>query len=119
MHTSVNLSSFRDAFMYHNRQNNFSWEGLEALFNYLEELENDTDEQLELDVIALCCDFSEYEDTNEFLKDYPQFQNSYDEMLEEAEGDEDEAQEELRNLIGEHTTLIAIPGYFGFIIQQF
>lgn len=38
---------------------NFSVAGLRALFEYLEQLEDDTGEQIELDVIALCCDFNE------------------------------------------------------------
>jgi len=42
-----------------NRKTNFSYEGLEILFEYLEELEEGTDQEIELDVIALCCDFSE------------------------------------------------------------
>jgi hypothetical protein len=32
---------------------------LESLFNYFEELEDGTGEALELDVIAICCEYSE------------------------------------------------------------
>lgn len=41
------------------RPSNFSHEGLSTLFDYLEQFEADTGEELELDVIAICCDFSE------------------------------------------------------------
>ncbi len=58
MKQTINLSDFRDAFQ-KIRPNNFSYEGLEVLFNYLEELEKDSGEELELDVIALCCDYTE------------------------------------------------------------
>lgn len=58
MKTTVNLYEFRQAFQ-NIRPNNFSYEGLEVLFDYLEECENDLGEEYELDVIALCCDFSE------------------------------------------------------------
>ena len=58
MKTTVSLSAFRDAFRAV-RPNNFSYEGLEVLFEYIEEYEQDTGEELELDVIAICCDFSE------------------------------------------------------------
>jgi len=51
---TVNLHDFRKAFQ-EIRPNNFSYEGLEVLFNYLEEMEP----QYALDVIAVCCDFSE------------------------------------------------------------
>ncbi len=58
MKTTVNLYEFREAFQ-KIRPSNFSYEGLEVLFDYLEECEQDTGEEFELDVIALCCDFSE------------------------------------------------------------
>lgn len=58
MKTTVNLYEFRQAFQ-NIRPDNFSYEGLEVLFDYLEECENDLGEEYELDVIALCCDFSE------------------------------------------------------------
>jgi hypothetical protein len=59
MKTTINLSGFRDAFQRANRGSQFSYEGLEVLFDGLEELEQDTGEEIELDVIALCCYFAE------------------------------------------------------------
>lgn len=58
MKQTVYFSNFRDAFQ-SIRPSNFTYEGLEVLFQHLEELERDTGEDYELDVIALCCDFSE------------------------------------------------------------
>jgi len=68
MKSTVSLSDFRDAFQI--RKENFSYEGLEALFNYLEDYEEGTDEEIELDPIAFCCDFCEYENLAEFQQDY-------------------------------------------------
>ena len=56
---TVTESDFRDAFQAI-RPDNFSYEGLGALYEYLEELSEDTGEDIELDVIALCCDYTEY-----------------------------------------------------------
>jgi hypothetical protein len=42
------------------RPDNFSYEGLNTLYDYLVELEESCDMQIELDVIAICGDFSEY-----------------------------------------------------------
>lgn len=42
------------------RPENFTYEGLGALFEYLEGLEGGSGEQVELDVIAICCEYSEY-----------------------------------------------------------
>lgn len=58
MKQTVDLYTFRNAFQ-NLRPDNFSHEGLEVLFDYLEEYESATGEELELDVIAICCDFSE------------------------------------------------------------
>ena len=58
MKQTINLYQFREAFMHANRKDQFSYEGLELLFGYLEEIDPD----YELDVIAVCCDFSELSD---------------------------------------------------------
>ena len=58
MKQTVNLYEFRDAFR-SIRPDNFSYEGLAVLFDYLEQLGEDIGEEIELDVIAICCDFSE------------------------------------------------------------
>jgi predicted ArsR family transcriptional regulator len=57
--TTVNRYDFKRAFADAGRKDQFSYDGLKALFEYLEQLEQDTGEELELDVIALCCDYSE------------------------------------------------------------
>jgi hypothetical protein len=59
MKRTIDLNEFRDLFQLYGRGNNFSLKGLEILFNELEALEHDTGEERELDVIGLCCDFSE------------------------------------------------------------
>jgi hypothetical protein len=58
MKQTVYFSDFQDAFQ-KVRPNNFSYEGLQQLFDYFESYEDDTGEQIELDVIAICCDYSE------------------------------------------------------------
>jgi len=59
MKQHINRSAFHDAFSAMNRSEQFSYKGLNALFDYLENLEEDTGEEIELDVIALCCDYTE------------------------------------------------------------
>lgn len=73
MKQTINLYQFRDAFQRMDRGDQFSYEGLEALYNYLEEVNPEYD----LDVIALCCDFSQCS-LNEFL-------DSFDVELEDAD----------------------------------
>ena len=68
MKQSINLYDFRRAFE-QSRPDNFSYEGLEVLFDSLESLEDDTDNEIELDVIAICCDFQE-STVDEVIQDY-------------------------------------------------
>jgi hypothetical protein len=58
---------FVNAFDKMDRSENFSVAGRKALFDFLEEVNPD----MELDPIAICCEFSEYEDINELKGDYP------------------------------------------------
>ena len=104
MKQTINEYQFKDEFQ-KCRPNNFSYEGLTALYEYLEEYEEGTGEEIELDVIALCCDFTEYEDLEEFQSEY------YDEI----KGDKYEDIE----AIEEETLVIPIEGTEGFIIQVF
>ena len=56
---TVNVHTFREAFKSIGRQHQFSYDGLEALYKFLEDMSEDTGEPCELDVVGLCCDFSE------------------------------------------------------------
>ena len=67
---TVTLNDFIDRFRAFDRYDNFGYEGLKALFEYLEEYEDSTGEQIELDVIALCCDYTFYESLEEFQSEY-------------------------------------------------
>ena len=69
MKRAVNMYDFERAFKDCDRDN-FSYDGLKALFEYLEEYEDSTGEEVELDVIALCCDYTEYESLKDFNDDY-------------------------------------------------
>ena len=69
MKQTINFYDFQKAFQ-DLRPNNFSYQGLRALFEYLEELEESTGEEIEFDIIALCCDFTEYESVEEYARDY-------------------------------------------------
>jgi hypothetical protein len=83
MKQTIGLSQFTDAFM-SIRPKNFTYEGLEILFQGIEEFEEDTNEEWELDVIALCCDFSEMHYT-EILRQYNiDFDDVEDDALDDA-----------------------------------
>lgn len=57
--TVSSAHTFRNAFVDMGRKDQFSREALEALFEYYEQLSEDTSEHIELDVIAICCEWCE------------------------------------------------------------
>ena len=59
---NVSFCEFIDAFTNMGRENQFSYKAKEALFQYYDNL----DENYELDVIALCCEWSEYDDIDDY-----------------------------------------------------
>jgi len=59
MKQTINLNDFINAFKEAGRHRQFSIHGLHALYDYLKDYEESTGEELELDVIALCCEFTE------------------------------------------------------------
>ena len=59
---------FKDEFHRMDRGDQFSYEGLNALYDYLEEL-HECGQGYELDVIALCCDWTEYKSKNEAIQE--------------------------------------------------
>lgn len=77
MKQTINFFDFTDTFKQCGRKDQFSYAGLRALFDYLEDLEEQCDMEIELDVIALCCDYTEYRSLEDFQADYG---NEYEEM---------------------------------------
>ena len=69
IYQEVNFSSFCDAFFRMSQEDNFSYAGKQALFDYLEEMSEDTGENYELDIIALCCEWQELT-PEEIVKQY-------------------------------------------------
>jgi hypothetical protein len=68
MYQQINFNDFERAFINMDRDNQFTYLGKKELFDWLECLEDG--KSVELDVIALCCEFTEYESIEEFQKDY-------------------------------------------------
>ena len=56
---TISIYDFRDAFKAAGRGAQFSYDGLEVIFDYIESYESDAGEQVELDVISICCEWAE------------------------------------------------------------
>ena len=70
MKKTINYYDFRAEFRAFGREEQFTRQGLKALFDYLEELADDCGIEIELDVIALCCEFVEYDSLEDFHSVY-------------------------------------------------
>ena len=96
---SINsVYQFREAFRLAGRSDQFSYEGLKVLFDYLENLSEDTGEPIELDVVALCCEY--YESSIEELID-----NYNIDMSEVDEDDPDSIIEAVREYLEDNTSV--------------
>ena len=98
---TVNEYQFVDGFDKKDRQEFFSRAGRRALYQFLEDLSEDIGEDIEYDVIAICCDYTEFEDFNDYKKQY-----------------DDNEVKDLEDL-SMHTQVIGIEGTDGFIIQNY
>ena len=70
MKETVTFNSFYRAFVKRGRAEAWTHNGLYALFEYIEEMESDLGEEMELDVIAFDCEFTEWENIREYNKAY-------------------------------------------------
>ena len=64
------------------RPENFSIPALRMLFDYLEAWEDDVGEDIELDPIAICCDWAEYT-AAELLREYGDANDDPDDAVEQ------------------------------------
>jgi hypothetical protein len=107
MFQRVTFFDFIDAFRRTGRGSQFSDGALRALFEVLEDLEDDTGEPVELSVAGLCCDFQE-SSIDDIIKDYGL----------DASGDEDDRRALVEDFLNEHTTVVWSDGDT-FLFQLF
>jgi hypothetical protein len=123
MKTTLNTSDIARAL---NSDENaaWSWNGARALAEYLEQLEEETGEEMEMDVCAIRCDFSEYANLEAWAADY--FRNQADAvdklcltlgMDGSIDEDSEEIDDLIRSFIQDSGTLIEFDG--GVIISSF
>jgi hypothetical protein len=111
MKITINESMFKDQFRLHGRKDQFSYNGLTALYNHLEEaFDEDSGYEYDLDVISLCCEFTEYSNALYAALSYSAF-TIYENM------NEQEQEREALQFLSDNTTIIHFDG--GVIIQNF
>ena len=76
MLSNVNFSSYLDAFNAM-RPNQFSYEALQCLYDEAINIEEEHGVECHLDVIAVCCEWAEYESFEELQEDYSSYCESH------------------------------------------
>jgi hypothetical protein len=84
--------------------------GAFALAEYLEEYEESTGEEMEMDIVAIRCDFSEYSSLEDWASDYGMEDDSLDDSHEERA-------DNIRSFIQENGQLVEFDG--GIIVSSF
>jgi hypothetical protein len=75
------INAFRSSDTYRDK---FSYDGLVALFDYFEELEISTGEEMEFDMGIIACDFTEYASLAEFNESYGTEYKTWEDVYEVA-----------------------------------
>ena len=119
--TIDNGNQLEQLFREYGRGNHFSCEGYNAIYNYLEEYSDCIGEDFKVDVIAICCDFTEYSDWEELYNNYSYSYNDKSKTFEELE--ENNELDDFKEWVQDRTTVINVINYkndiVGIIIQNF
>jgi len=97
MKTCVTFSSFVDDFRAMDRYDQFGYQALRVIFDYLEEYEESTGEEIELDVIAICCDYAS-QHFEDIAEDYS--------IELDKDADEDDQKQQVLDYLNKHTTVL-------------
>lgn len=111
---TVDEQRFVNEFADMGRADNFSVEARKALFEYHNDLSDDTGQPFELDIIAICCDWSEY-DLQDALNDYSHLLDS--DSITECDGDEEALLDYIEEVLNEETFVIRLDNTL--LIQAF
>ena len=86
------------------RGDSFGYDGWLAIGDYLEQLSDDTGENIEVDIVGICCDYSMAESVDEFFNEYGKYSSIDPEEWEEM--DEEEKLEAIENYLQENTSVV-------------
>lgn len=100
---TVNFSMFCDMFTRRGRQDQFSYAAKQALFEYLDNLSEDTGEDFQMDVVGICCEYIEStaeEVNSDYLLGYEKQEDESDEDFKER------LNEEVQEYLDTHTSIV-------------
>ena len=111
MKMTINESTFKEQFRLNGRKDQFSSNGLTALYDYLEEAYGEDGEyEYDLNVTGLCCQFTEYDNALDAGL-------NYNGLLNVKSLTEEEKERNALEFLRDNTLVITFDG--GIIIQDF
>lgn len=114
----ITLNTYEAANMLLDDDNaNWSSAGSLAMVRYLEDLEDELGEEMEFDVIAIRCDYSEYESLIEWAEGYFGSNQSTLENIGWDGEDPGDIDDLIRSHILDHGQLVEFPG--GIVVSHF
>lgn len=124
MYSTTTQNNFVDAFISSDTyKNNFSYEALKALFDYLEDYEEQTDQKIEFDMIALCCEYTEYpsaiEAVDAYTEDAPYLLDEEELLFIDLATLQERQTQKALDYLEYRTTVIQIPDSAHIIIQNY
>lgn len=111
MKTTITETQFKQAFRDADRRDNFTNEALGMLFDYLEECEASTGEEMEFNVVAICCEYYE-----EYARD---INDNYSLELDLFDMDDAEAAEAVAEALNDHTSVIGTTSAGTVVFQAY
>ena len=105
MKQTITEYQFVDSFRHAGRESQFTVPARRALFEYLERFEEDTDTDIELDPVGICCEWAEYPCALKAANDFG------------FKGNELDTEESALDWLHERTQVVEFDG--GVVIQQF
>lgn len=104
MKITVDANMFARSFDDYGRGDQFSYTALDALFNYYDEA---YEQDYELDVIEICCDWTEYEE-DELITQYAYMLDMSEEEISDNFSYEEEIAEAIAVELNNHTIVITL-----------
>lgn len=111
---TVNFSMFCDAFSRSDRNDNFTYEAKRIIFDYLDIMSDICGNNIELDVIAICCEYEELH--------YIDVISQYSNMIDVSAIDENDVQlliEFVKEFLQDNTTVCGITDDDCFVFAKF
>jgi hypothetical protein len=105
MKTAVSEYQFIESFRLCGRETQFSVPARRALFDHFEQVEEDSDTEITLDPIGICCEWAEYPTALKAANDFG------------FKGNESDTEEAALDWLHEQTQVVPFDG--GLVIQQF